>query len=125
MNSDRSALLAAVLADPGRVHQLGVEDAAVLLAQVAAIQATLAARVASIAQPGPVRRQEEDRLISVEDAAGRLGVTPRWLYRHAPRLPFARRLSRKALRFSELGLKRWQAAQGPQSRVPLEPVQGP
>ncbi len=114
MTPDRSALLTAVLADPGRVHQLGVEDAAVLLAQVAAIQATLAARVASIAQPGPVRRQEEDRLISVEDAAGRLGVTPRWLYRHAPRLPFARRLSRKALRFSELGLKRWQAAQGPQ-----------
>lgn len=114
MTSDRSALLTAVLTDPGRVHQLGVEDAAVLLAQVAAIQATLAARVASIAQPGPARRQEDDRLISVEDAAARLGVTPRWLYRHAPRLPFARRLSRKALRFSELGLKRWQAAQGPQ-----------
>ena len=114
MTSDRSALLAAVLSDPGRVQQLGIEEAAVMLAQVAAIQASLAARVAAAAQPGPVKRAEDDRLISVDEAAGRLGVTPRWLYRHAPRLPFSRRLSRKALRFSELGLKRWQAAQGPQ-----------
>lgn len=114
MTSDRSALLAGVLADPGRISALSVEDAALLLAQVAAIQASLAVRIASAGQwVSSARRQEDDRLISVEDAAERLGVTPRWLYRHAPRLPFARRLSRKALRFSELGLKRWQAAQGP------------
>ena len=113
MTSDRSALLAGVLADPGKVQQLGIEEAAVMLAQVAAIQASLAARVAAAVQPNAGRRPEDDRLISVEDAATRLGVTPRWLYRHAGRLPFSRRLSRKALRFSELGLKRWQAAQGP------------
>ena len=84
------------------------------LAQVAAIQAGLAVRIASAGQsPSAPRRQEDDRLISVEDAAERLGVTPRWMYRHAGHLPFSRRLSRKALRFSELGLKRWQAAQGP------------
>ncbi len=114
MTPDRSAMLAAVLSDPGRVNQLGVEEAAVMLAQVAAIQASLAARVASAAHASPVKRAEDDRLISVDEAADRLGVTARWLYRHAPRLPFSRRLSRKALRFSELGLKRWQAAQGPQ-----------
>ncbi len=114
MTSDRSALLASILADPGRINALSVEEAALLLAQVAAIQAGLAVRIASAGQSssGP-RRQEDDRLISVEDAAERLGVTPRWMYRHAGHLPFARRLSRKALRFSELGLKRWQAAQGP------------
>jgi hypothetical protein len=37
--------------------------------------------------------------------AGVLNVTPRWLYRR--QLPFARRLSRRAVRFSEAGLRRW------------------
>lgn len=113
MTSERGLLLATILADPGRVHELGVEEAAVLLAQVAAVQASLAARVASAAQPAAARRQQADRLISVDEAAARLGVTPRWLYRHSVHLPFARRLSRKTLRFSDLGLERWQAAQEP------------
>ena len=114
MTSDRSALLASILADPGRINALSVEEAALLLAQVAAIQAGLAVRIASAGQSNSApRRQEDDRLISVEDAAERLGVTTRWMYRHAGHLPFSRRLSRKALRFSELGLKRWQAAQAP------------
>ena len=49
-----------------------------------------------------------DRLLKPEEAARMLNVTPRWLYRHAKKLPFTRRLSRKALRFSEAGLLRWQ-----------------
>ena len=107
MTSDRSALLVSILADPGRINALAVEEAALLLAQVAAIQANLAVRVTSACQTvSASRRPEDDRPISVDDAAERLGVTPRWLYRHAERLPFSRPLSRKALRFSELGLKR-------------------
>ncbi|MBI2358327.1 MAG: helix-turn-helix domain-containing protein [Deltaproteobacteria bacterium] len=51
-----------------------------------------------------------DRLLTPAEAAAILNVKPRWLYRHANRLPFTRRLSRKALRFSEAGLFRWQAA---------------
>ena len=51
----------------------------------------------------------QDHLLTVEEAAERLGVKTRWLYRRADKLPFARRLSRKALRFSEAGLLRWQA----------------
>lgn len=48
-----------------------------------------------------------DRLLTVDEAAVLLGMAPRWLYRHASQLPFARHLSRKALRFSEAGLRRW------------------
>jgi len=44
-----------------------------------------------------------------EEAARVLGVSVRWLYRHHRQLPFARKLSRKTLRFSESGLRRWQA----------------
>jgi predicted DNA-binding transcriptional regulator AlpA len=59
----------------------------------------------------------EDHLLTPEEAAEKLNVKLCWLYRHAKKLPFTRRLSRKALRFSEAGLLRWQAAkknfQGP------------
>jgi predicted DNA-binding transcriptional regulator AlpA len=49
-----------------------------------------------------------DRLLTAEEAAARLGVTVRWLYDHAKTLAFAKRLSRKCLRFSEAGLRRYQ-----------------
>ncbi len=45
-------------------------------------------------------RPPTDRLLTVEEAAQRLAVTPRWLYRHAEDLPFTVRLGR-LLRFSE------------------------
>jgi len=48
-----------------------------------------------------------DRLLTIPDAAARLGVTSRWLYRRADTLPFMRRLSRRALRVSQAGLERW------------------
>ncbi|MGH2367195.1 MAG: helix-turn-helix transcriptional regulator [Chloroflexota bacterium] len=48
-----------------------------------------------------------DRLLTVEEAAAVLSVSKRWLYSHAGRLPFARHLSHRALRFSEAGLRRW------------------
>lgn len=51
-----------------------------------------------------------DHLLNPEEAAVRLNVTVKWLYRHAKQLPFARKLSRKALRFSEQGLQRWLTA---------------
>lgn len=50
---------------------------------------------------------ESDRLLTAQEAATILGVTPRYMYVHAATLPFTRRLSRKALRFSEAGLRRW------------------
>lgn len=48
-----------------------------------------------------------DRLLTIQEAAAQLGVTPRWLYRRADALPFMRRLSRRALRVSKAGLERW------------------
>jgi len=48
-----------------------------------------------------------DRLLPPEEAAALLGVTVRWLYRHAPEFTFTRKLSRKVLRFHEAGLLRY------------------
>ena len=57
--------------------------------------------------PAPPVAASADRLLDVEEAAAVLGVTKRWLYSRAGRLPFARHLSHRALRFSEVGLRRW------------------
>jgi hypothetical protein len=54
-----------------------------------------------------------DELLTPEQAAEILGQDVRWLYRHAKKLPFTRRISRKNLRFSEAGLRRWIAAKKP------------
>jgi predicted DNA-binding transcriptional regulator AlpA len=82
-----------------------------LLAQCAALLAAIGARLASPA-PSPTPAAP-DRLLTPEEAASFLGVTPSWLIRRAKRLPFARPLSRKVIRFSEAGLQRWAAARKP------------
>lgn len=49
----------------------------------------------------------EDRLLKVDEVAEMLGVSVWWVYTHAKRLPFARKIGPKALRFSEKGAQRW------------------
>ena len=56
--------------------------------------------------PGP---KATEQLLTAHEAAERLHVTPRWLYRHAPTLPFARRLGAKTLRFDADGVAKWLA----------------
>lgn len=48
-------------------------------------------------------------LLTVEQAAERLGVSASWLYRHAHSLPFARKLGHRTLRFDAIGLAKWAA----------------
>jgi predicted DNA-binding transcriptional regulator AlpA len=48
-----------------------------------------------------------DRLLTVQQAAERLGLSQSQVYKQAHRWPFTRKLSAKALRFSEAGLERW------------------
>ena len=98
-----------LLTDPERVSEVPLNEVPLLLVQLGGLQGALLARLGQ-AQAPPAQvdaRAENDRLLGVEEAASALGVTKRWLYRHAGNLPFTRRLSRKALRFSEVGLKRW------------------
>jgi Helix-turn-helix domain len=91
----------------------------VVPAMIAALSARVTAATARLlasgeGQNGQAKPQSEpDRLLSPEEAAALMGVSPRWLRRRAKALPFARRLSRKALRFSEVGLRRFLAARRP------------
>jgi len=68
------------------------------------------------ASNGIGNHNEPDRLLTPEEAASILGQNVRWLYRHANKLSFTRRISRKNLRFSEAGLRRWIAAEKPDFR---------
>ena len=96
------------LADTAPVEELP----AVAGALASALSAVLA-RSAAVVSPAPPKEPME--LLDVDTAATRLGVAPSWLYRHAGKLPFTRKLSHRALRFDAKGLDRWatQRATGP------------
>ena len=78
-------------------------------ASVASVYRVVATELASVSQDSAraPSAANEDRLINAEEAAQRLGVARRWLYRHAKQLPFTRRLSAGILRFSLAGIHRW------------------
>ena len=72
----------------------------------------LAERLAAKLQNGNGHAPPEapDKLITVEEAAERIGMTVRWIYGHASELPFVVRLpNSRAVRFSERGLAKWLA----------------
>jgi hypothetical protein len=108
-------IVAELLRDPTRVETVAPEAIPGLLGVLRMVEVRLLAKLTKESlkvvpsHPPP----QEDRLLTVEEAARLLGVTPRWLYRNAGRLPYARRLSRKALRFSEMGLRRHLATKRP------------
>lgn len=112
MTAQRAEWLARALVNPADLDHLSRTEAASMMVELATLQASLAARL-SVATAVPSKQldaREPDRLLTVKEVAPRLGVTPRWLYRHAKRLPFTRKLTRKTLRFSEIALRRWEAA---------------
>lgn len=49
----------------------------------------------------------QDRLLDAEEAAKMLSMSTDWLYRNAKRLPFARKLGPKMLRFSSQGIQKY------------------
>jgi predicted DNA-binding transcriptional regulator AlpA len=85
---------------PAVVAELTSEQAALL-----AILGMLTTRL--LVHPATAAEESSDRLLTADEVAEALGVTKRWVQRRARRLPFARRLSEHAVRYSESGLKRW------------------
>jgi hypothetical protein len=103
MSPELGDLLRALLEDPSKL-------AVLTPVQQQALIAGLCAAVDSPTRPAadaPASGNED--LLTVDEAAAVLRVSPRWLYRHAKNLPFARKLSRKVLRFSRSGIVRWLA----------------
>lgn len=83
-------------------RQLAPAELPRLLGDLEEIKATALARLA--APVAPV--QQPDALLDVEEAAARLGMSRSYLYRHASRFPFVRRVGR-SLRFSTNGIENY------------------
>ena len=83
-----------------------VENLPALLASLSAMLAVVASRMLSSPSGPESPARECDENLSAQEAARRLGVSKDYLYRHARRLPFARRIGRRLL-FSAKGLERW------------------
>lgn len=106
--------VASLVANPSRACEIPVDRIPALVAELAseqsalsALQGALTARLL-VSQANAVTKPETaDRLLSAEEVASTLGVTKRWVQRRARRLPFARRISDHAIRYSESGLRRW------------------
>jgi hypothetical protein len=107
MTPDRD-LLRAVMESPERAAEIPPAQVPALLAQLAAVQLALAARLSAAAGNGHAGTAPSgpDRNVGVQEAAGLLGVSPAYLYRKAAALPFTVRIGRRLL-FSVEGLERW------------------
>lgn len=51
----------------------------------------------------------DERLLTAAEVARQFNRSTKWVYRHAARWPFTRRLSANTLRFSRIGLEQWLA----------------
>jgi predicted DNA-binding transcriptional regulator AlpA len=56
---------------------------------------------------GAKHESNENRLLTADEAAQMLSVSPDWLYRNAKKLPFTRKLGPKMLRFDHQGIVKW------------------
>ena len=95
---------------PPDVATMPPEMLPALAMEIAAIQGAMAARMASV----PVRNggdSDSDEMVNAKEAARRTGMSQRLLYKKAKagELPFARRVSARAVRFSARGIERWLA----------------
>ena len=88
--------LAALLADPASVP---ADQIPALLGELERVKGVLWARLACSAPTDDA----EDRLLTIDQAAERLAVTPDWL-RRRPDLPFIVKLSDGVVRYSSRGI---------------------
>jgi predicted DNA-binding transcriptional regulator AlpA len=94
-----------LLSDPARISAVPRDVIAELRGQIAKLDTLLLSRLLAGDQPEP--GTNGDRLLTAPEAAQKLGATEDWLYRHANTLPFAVRVGKKHLRFSESGIERY------------------
>jgi excisionase family DNA binding protein len=92
--------------DPTQAQALSPDVARVLWTRCVLVQAALLPGLTAQNGEGAPAVPEADQLLTVEEAARRLGVSKDWVYRRAARLPFTVRLG-SALRFSAQGLARY------------------
>jgi hypothetical protein len=101
-----------IAANPRCLAGLSRSAIAGLLVRSAVVQSALTAALAtadSREQPVAIA-EDDDRMLTPDEAAVMLRRSRQWIYRNAHRLPFVRRISRKSLLCSETGMKQWLAS---------------
>ncbi len=86
------------------VANVPVSHIPTLLGVLATIQATAQLRMHH-QEPEPAR--QEERLLTIEEAAQRLNMTKDYLYRNANKFPFIVRPAPRQVRVSLIGLERY------------------
>jgi hypothetical protein len=106
-------LLDAIIAAPDCLDRLSYDALTALRAKCAATMVTIeSAQLLAVNRTNvkAIRKIENDKMLTADEAAALLRKQRRWIYRNADRLPFVRRVSRKSLLCSESGLQQWLAA---------------
>ena len=96
--------------NPTCAAQLPRDVLTALMAQCAALQVALAARLAS-APSALTPAATQDRTLDANEIAKELGVKRRWVFRHVDQLPFVRRISRNSIVCSQADLRHWRTTQ--------------
>jgi hypothetical protein len=100
----RAPGLDALSADPSVFAALPPHMQSALYEKVAALEASLRAKI--LMRPAQIPpRPEEDHLLTPQEAAAMFKVNRRWLLAHADQIPGVRRLSKKTIRFNEQKLR--------------------
>ena len=109
--SDQGSLqrLGWLIASPDQAEDVPSDQIPELLGALETVKALLWSRLNTPSLPASATGDPKapDRLLDAKEAAARLGVKTKWMYSHADRLPFTKRLGDRTLRFSEQGLTRW------------------
>ncbi len=71
------------------------------------VTALIRSAAPAVATADPAPSEVSNELLTVDEAAARIGMKKTWLYRHGGKLPFARKLGHRSLRFDARGLERW------------------
>ena len=103
-----SVELAEVIADPERAHNVPREELPLLMAELKRVEVMLQLRLNGPERPAPAQPRQQ-KWLTVDEVAARLKVDRRWVYKHARRWRFAKRISRKKLLVSDMGLANWMA----------------
>ncbi len=93
-----------------------MEIASANLQELAALRAQITARILELAaqektEPGTAVVEGPSRFLRAQEAAEVSGLSSRFFYDAAPRLPFTLRPSPRRLRFDEAGLREWMLSQ--------------
>lgn len=102
MTRARQLLIPALLAGDARLENLAPEIAGELLEELGPLIGRLAAR-ATVQSSAPSSPPAQERLLTPQEVAERLGLDVTWIYRHADKLG-VQRLSRKVMRFTAAGV---------------------